>query len=659
MPRACGEGTSTPVHGILRNMENGQALAALALVVAVVLLASSTLGDSGDWTREVGRWRQSGSQASPGTWTQLRQESSRPSAVERGFWLACLCALASTALRYSRLGNLSPRAIVTRSGTVVWANSAAVSLGVVVGERPAGLDAAKRRCVLRLGRRTLASTIVGSELLLVDVTDTIDVERAAFNQFVHEVHNMLAPAQAALELAERLAANKSDQADDIARSLRNLQPSFRVGVSLLDEASHVVRTRLQLRKIFAGNYASAPNVQVVDLESIMSARLDAAAAHAAEGVDLAPSLPPEFDDTDVFVRLDLYIWSHVVRNLLSNATKHTAAGTVTLGFVASREGANGARLLEFAVADTGHGIPDDVKDRLFEEEVAGGDTRSAGLGLLSCRMFCRAIGGSVWLKSTRTLESAEENLSRHGTEFRFCIPGTIVKVERSGSRESIRRPPSSLEVSSSPRIAPRTSPVPSYIPTTPATLPPESLWHVRAVFVVEDSPLVRSTIRCKLMQCVKSLGAPEDHWTFSEHDTVESLLPLVHTLAHRHDVLVTVDENLDSRGGRLRGSDLIKILVSQRFQGLILSVSGSEGLHHLKLGAEVNLGKPLPSANAILFALQAARANKFKSLQARSLSYSRVLSCPNFDPLQTSTHDDNPCSRSLDGALLRRAFKPT
>jgi osomolarity two-component system sensor histidine kinase SLN1 len=62
-------------------------------------------------------------------------------------------------------------------------------------------------------------------------------------------------------------------------------------------------------------------------------------------------------------------------------------------------------LFEFEVQDTGHGIPDDIQQKIFEPFVQGeiGLARKfggAGLGLAICRQLATLMGGSMSLRST-------------------------------------------------------------------------------------------------------------------------------------------------------------------------------------------------------------------------------------------------------------------
>jgi nitrogen-specific signal transduction histidine kinase len=49
-----------------------------------------------------------------------------------------------------------------------------------------------------------------------------------------------------------------------------------------------------------------------------------------------------------------------------------------------------------AFEDTGPGIPDHIRDRLFEPFVTGGKPEGLGLGLALARQTLRSRGGDIW-----------------------------------------------------------------------------------------------------------------------------------------------------------------------------------------------------------------------------------------------------------------------
>jgi len=101
----------------------------------------------------------------------------------------------------------------------------------------------------------------------------------------------------------------------------------------------------------------------------------------------------------------------VLANLVCNAVRHNGEDvTVTLGAESGEDG------VVLSCADTGHGIPDAVKDKLFDEFTSSsreeGSTPSYGLGLAFCRAAVEAHGGKIWF----------ETESGKGTTFSFTIP---------------------------------------------------------------------------------------------------------------------------------------------------------------------------------------------------------------------------------------------
>ncbi|MFC7661561.1 PAS domain S-box protein [Methylorubrum suomiense] len=93
----------------------------------------------------------------------------------------------------------------------------------------------------------------------------------------------------------------------------------------------------------------------------------------------------------------------VLFNLLNNAVKFTAAGSITLD-VAPEEGILGGDRLRFRIIDTGIGIPKDKQNRLFQRfsQVDGSiqrDFGGTGLGLAICRHLVELMGGEIGVSS--------------------------------------------------------------------------------------------------------------------------------------------------------------------------------------------------------------------------------------------------------------------
>lgn len=113
------------------------------------------------------------------------------------------------------------------------------------------------------------------------------------------------------------------------------------------------------------------------------------------------------------IHADRAMVTTVLRNLINNAIKFTPeGGTVTLS-AQRREGA-----LELSVRDTGVGIAPDRLDKMFklgEENSSSVGTRrekGSGLGLVLCREFVEANGGTIGVESR----------CGHGSRFFFTLP---------------------------------------------------------------------------------------------------------------------------------------------------------------------------------------------------------------------------------------------
>ncbi len=103
--------------------------------------------------------------------------------------------------------------------------------------------------------------------------------------------------------------------------------------------------------------------------------------------------------------------AQVLRNLLSNALRHTPAG----GRVALRVARSGERI-QVQVADTGSGIPPEDLPHVFERFYRGDKSRSrrgggAGLGLAIARQLVAAHGGQI----------AVSSLAGQGTTFTITL----------------------------------------------------------------------------------------------------------------------------------------------------------------------------------------------------------------------------------------------
>jgi signal transduction histidine kinase len=114
------------------------------------------------------------------------------------------------------------------------------------------------------------------------------------------------------------------------------------------------------------------------------------------------TLSVTYDGAVGTMRADVTKTRQILFNLLSNAAKFTSDGAISLH--TSRSSIDGVPSIEFVVTDTGIGLTEEQKGRLFRPFVQA-DTSIArkyggtGLGLALVWRFCELMGGSVTVET--------------------------------------------------------------------------------------------------------------------------------------------------------------------------------------------------------------------------------------------------------------------
>ena len=120
----------------------------------------------------------------------------------------------------------------------------------------------------------------------------------------------------------------------------------------------------------------------------------------------------ESEDEYLLAKMDARLIVQVLINIVDNAIKYTPPGTQIRIHTERREDQ-----AVVSVSDTGSGIPDALKPKIFDMFYSGADQiadsrRSLGLGLSLCRSIVTAHGGTISVADHKP----------HGTVFTFTLP---------------------------------------------------------------------------------------------------------------------------------------------------------------------------------------------------------------------------------------------
>jgi signal transduction histidine kinase len=99
-----------------------------------------------------------------------------------------------------------------------------------------------------------------------------------------------------------------------------------------------------------------------------------------------------------------HIGDHVLRNLIDNAINYTPSGSIIVSLERTRDASSGKEKIIFAVKDTGIGISEEDKKRLFTEGGHGRDSQktnvhSTGYGLYIAKSIIEAHDGAIRAES--------------------------------------------------------------------------------------------------------------------------------------------------------------------------------------------------------------------------------------------------------------------
>ncbi len=241
----------------------------------------------------------------------------------------------------------------------------------------------------------------GTILILQDITYLRDKDRARANLVATLSHELRTPLTSLALSAELLEKSKS-----------RLEPKQQELVAGIDEDVRRMRNLADDLLNLARGDPRAIRVQMVTLDVAELAEA-VAKRFMIQAQQKEVELVVEIKQRGLEVRGDPVKLGWVVSNLLGNALRYTPSGgriEITLG--------RNKDFAQLKVADTGPGIPDEIRNRIFERfaqwSVDGLETGSAGLGLSIVKDIVEAHGGRIFVSS-----------SGRGSEFTVELPAEV------------------------------------------------------------------------------------------------------------------------------------------------------------------------------------------------------------------------------------------
>jgi signal transduction histidine kinase len=289
------------------------------------------------------------------------------------------------------------------------------------------------------------------ELIARDYEAQFEAERSA-NQakslfFSTVSHDIRTPLNAILGFSELLESGEVGEAER-ARYISSIRSSGKVLARLVDDI-------LDLSKIESGKLEIIKEPTDIPL---LAREVIAACEVVRQRKSLV--LQADIDEEMPLVRVDPQRVRQLLFNLLSNAYKYTAQGTITVRVV-WRDGT-----LTLSVADTGKGISQEDIERILQPFVQVADKNhrdGTGLGLAICQRLATLMGGELKVESEVGVGSTF-TITLHNIE---AVDPSIVRAEHVGG---------------------------------PARAEQLRLLPAR-VLVVDDSPVNRAVLKAMLARC--------------------------------------------------------------------------------------------------------------------------------------------------------------
>mmetsp|Transcript_10740 Transcript_10740/g.25976 ORF Transcript_10740/g.25976 Transcript_10740/m.25976 type:complete len:855 (-) Transcript_10740:65-2629(-) len=436
-------------------------------------------------------------------------------------------------------------------------------------------------------RRDTESNIVGVVGVAQDVTDDrrhseqlrqmqylqasqeakLETERNMTAYFAHELRNPLHAIDCALKLMP-IASSNSTESTELVNSMTQCA-SF---------MSSIMNNLLDVRKMEEGKMVL--DVMPLSLSSLVQRVKTMLLPSVRSGVKLITHC--DLKNNNDFVMGDAHRIQQVLTNVITNAIKYTATGSIVVSVMVRPNTAddddNKKKVaVRFEVTDTGPGIPPNAQSELFQRFVQRGGAPGTGLGLAIAKHLVDLTGGHIFFESDPSIK-----------------PGTTCIVEMP------------LEQCDQP--------------TTAAAMAAAMLEEEQddenaliedeiSLLIIDDVRVNRSMFRRRVAKRI----APKAKIT--EAATGEAALELCKQ--KKFDVIL-VDQHMEEAGGVLLGTETVVAMRRRKLDSVIVGCSGNDiDQQFMEAGTDWVMKKPTPPNHVIVGKLRHLLALRRKKIEER------------------------------------------
>jgi len=282
--------------------------------------------------------------------------------IDRSIWIAALIAI-----------------VIAAIGALVLARRISLPLSTLTTSATRFAQGALDERVDASGPREVGELADAFNEMADSLSEAEALRRRLVADVAHELRNPVAALRAQLEgVAEGVL-----EMDD-ARA-----------VSLVADVKQLSRLVEDLQTLSVAEAGRLPYlIEQIDIAEVVGVEIERAQPNVHEGVSIAV----DADARSHLVDADAARVGSVVRNLLSNAVRHTHDGSIVVTVHA------GDGVVRVEVTDTGEGIPAEDLPFVFErfyraDSARAQDTGGAGIGLAIAKRIIEDLGGSMFASS--------------------------------------------------------------------------------------------------------------------------------------------------------------------------------------------------------------------------------------------------------------------